>query len=190
LLGKRNIKAIVIGGSAGSFPVALDLLSALPTNFSVPIIFAMHRLKHIKNGFVEALQTKSTIEVKEPYDKDKVKPGFAYVAPANYHLMIELAGTFSLSTEEMVHHSRPSIDILFKTAGYVYGKNMIGIMLSGANKDGAEGIFCAHKKGAYTIIQDPADSKVPTMPNAAINLFKPDLIADANAIIKFISTLH
>ena len=185
----KNIKAIVIGGSAGSFPVATEILNALPANFPIPIIFGMHRLKHIRNGFAEALQLKSKIPVLEVEDKDKIKPGHAYVAPANYHLLIELGSTFALSTDEMVHHSRPAIDLLFYSAGYTFGNKMIGIILSGANKDGAEGIEYAHKKGAYTIVQDPDDCKVPTMTNASLNLFQPNEVLTTEEIVAFIKKL-
>lgn len=186
---KHNFKAIVIGGSAGSFPVASEILEALPKDFEIPIIFGMHRLKHIRNGFAEALQLKSKISITEPEDKDKVKNNHAYVAPANYHLLFEFGGTFALSTEEMVHHSRPSIDILFYSAAYTFGNKMLAIILSGANKDGAEGMHYAHKKGAYTIVQEPTDCKVPTMTKASLDLFEPNKILTTKEIVTFIKNL-
>ena len=185
----HNFKAIIIGGSAGSFPVASEILAALPKDFKIPIIFGMHRLKHIRNGFAEALQLKSKIPVQEAEDKDKIKSGQAYIAPANYHLLTELGGTFALSTEEMTHHSRPSIDLLFYSAGYAYGNKMLGIILSGANKDGAKGIEYAHQKGAFTIVQNPIDCKVPTMAKASLDLLKPDEILDTAGIVSFIKNL-
>lgn len=185
----NRFKIIVIGGSAGSFPVVTEILSALPKNFSIPIVFGMHRLKHIRNGFAEALQLKSKIPVVEAEDKDKIKSGNAYVAPANYHLLTELGGTFSLSTEEMVHHSRPAIDLLFKSAAYTYGKKMLAIILSGANRDGAAGIEYAHSKGSFTIVQDPEDCKVPTMTKASLNLFEPNKILTSQEIAEFIKKL-
>ena len=185
----NNIKVIVIGGSAGSFPVATEILAALPKNFSIPIIFGMHRLKHIRNGFAEALQLKSKIPVIEVEDKDKIKTGSAYVAPANYHLLTELGGTFALSTEEMEHHSRPAIDLLFHSAAYAYGKKMLAIILSGANKDGADGMKYAHQKKAFTIVQDPNDCKVPTMTNATLKLFEPNKILSSEEIVTFIKNL-
>lgn len=184
-----NFKVIVIGGSAGSFPVASDILGALSKNFPLPIIFGMHRLKHIRNGFAEALQLKSKIPVLEPEDKDKIKNSTAYVAPANYHLLTELGGTFALSTEEMVHHSRPSIDILFNSAAYTFGNKMLAIILSGANKDGALGMQYAHEKGAYTIVQSPQDCKVPTMTKTTLDLITPNKILTAIEIVDFLKTL-
>ena len=93
-----NVKLIIIGGSAGSFQVITKILASLPKDFPVPVVLALHRLKHVRHGFVEALSIKSKMSVYEPYDKDKIKSGNIYLAPANYHLYIELAGTFALST--------------------------------------------------------------------------------------------
>ena len=186
----KKYKAIVIGGSAGSFPVAMELLNQLPDGFSIPIIFGMHRLKHIRNGFAEALQLKSKIPVLEVEDKDKIANGKAYIAPANYHLLVELGGTFALSTEEMKHHSRPSIDILFKSASYAYGNKMLAIILSGANKDGAEGMLYAHQKGCTTIVQDPDDCKVPTMTKSTLDLFDPNHILTTEELVSFIKKLN
>ena len=185
----QKFKVIVIGGSAGSFPVATDLLAELPKDFPIPIIFGMHRLKHIRNGFAEALQLKSKMPVIEVEDKDKIRPGNVYIAPANYHLLTELGGTFALSTEEMVHHSRPSIDMLFYSSAYVYGSKMLAVILSGANKDGADGMRYAHEKGATTIVQDPDDCKVATMTKSTINLFEPTKVLSSKELILFIKNL-
>jgi two-component system chemotaxis response regulator CheB len=101
-----------------------------------------HRLKHVRSGFVEALSIKSGLPVREPDDKDPIKSGYIYLAPANYHMYIELGNKFALSTEEAVNHSRPSIDLSFISAAYNYKQKLIGIILSGANKDGGS----RHKK--------------------------------------------
>ena len=114
-MGKFNLnnsyKAIVIGGSAGSFQGVVKILSHLPKKFPLPIILCLHRLKHVRHGFVEALSIKSVIQVTEPYDKEAIKKGGVYLAPANYHMSVELGNYFALSTEEMVNNSRPAIDI-------------------------------------------------------------------------------
>ena len=106
-------KVVVIGGSAGSFQVVVRILHALPTSFALPVILCLHRLKHVRSGFDEALSLRSSIPVQEPNDKETIRPGIAYLAPANYHLYVELGNRFSLSTEEVVNHSRPSIDLSF-----------------------------------------------------------------------------
>ncbi|MGD1843848.1 MAG: chemotaxis protein CheB [Salibacteraceae bacterium] len=183
-------KAIVIGGSAGSFPVITKVLSSLKTPYRIPLILCLHRLKHVRSGFVEALSIKSNIKVVEPFDKQTIKPGFAYLAPANYHLSIELGNHFSLSTEEMVSYSRPSIDITFESCGFAYKQKLLGVILSGANKDGAHGIRKVKAYGGTTLVQDPMESKVATMPTAAIESHKPNHIYSSQKIIDFLNLIN
>lgn len=182
-------KAVMIGGSAGSFQVVASILSALPKNFDLPVFLCLHRLKHVRSGFVEALSLKSSIPVVEPYDKDTIKPGRAYLAPANYHMFIELGNRFALSTEEPVHHSRPSIDLSFITAAQAYRNKLIGIILSGANKDGAVGIKKVADLGGLTIVQDPKDCEVRTMTEATLQITKVDHIMTSEKISNFLSKL-
>ena len=185
----NNFKIIVIGGSAGSFQVVSKVLNALPKNFQIPIVLCLHRLKHVRHGFVEALSLKSLLPISEPNDKESIKAGRVYLAPANYHLFTEIGYTFALSTDEMVKYSRPSIDLTFDTASYVYRDKMVGIMLSGANSDGAFGIAKAKKRGSFTIVQDPDEASMRTMPDAALKLHKPDQILNSDGIINFLLTL-
>jgi len=112
-----SYKAIIIGGSAGSFQVITKILANLPSGFDIPIFLCLHRLKHVRTGFEEALSIKSTLPIIEPYDKQHIRPGKIYLAPANYHMYMELGNTFSLSTEPPVNHSRPSIDLSFFFGG-------------------------------------------------------------------------
>ncbi|HAA17060.1 MAG TPA: chemotaxis protein CheB [Cytophagales bacterium] len=193
-MGRFNVnnqyKAIVIGGSAGSFQGITKILSNLPDNFQLPIIMCLHRLKHVRNGFVEALSIKSIMEVTEPYDKQSVKRGKVYLAPANYHLSVELGQYFSLSTEEMVNNSRPSIDITLETCAYAYRQRLIGIILSGANKDGAMGMKRIKDRGGLTIAQDPAECMIDTMPKAAMALTEIDYTLKIEEIIQFLIELH
>ncbi len=186
---KNFYKAIIIGGSAGSFPVVTEIISNLPKDYPIPIIMCLHRLKDIREGFSEALNAKSAIFVEEPYDKQKIKSNKIYLAPSNYHLQIELGNSFSLSTDVMVKHSRPSIDVLFESAAYNYGKKAIGIILSGANSDGANGIKTIKNKGGFTIVQDPDESRITTMPKAAINATEIDEVLSTSNIIKFLKQL-
>jgi two-component system, chemotaxis family, protein-glutamate methylesterase/glutaminase len=178
-------KAIVIGGSAGSFQVITKLLAALPQDFDLPIILCLHRLKHVRHGFVEALNIKSVKPLEEPNDKDSIKRGRIYLAPANYHLCLELGNYFSLSTEEMVNNSRPAIDITLETASYVYKNKLIGILLSGANKDGAWGMKKIKERGGFTIVQDPSDCMIDTMPTAAMKITEIDMVLKVDGLIKF-----
>jgi two-component system, chemotaxis family, protein-glutamate methylesterase/glutaminase len=183
-------KIIIIGGSAGSFQVVTKILSKLPSNFNIPVVLALHRLKHIRHGFVEALSIKSALPVSEPLDKETIKPGKIYLAPANYHLYVELAGKFALSTEEPVNHSRPAIDLTFQTGAYSYKEKTVGIILSGANKDGAIGLKKVKDWGGLTIVQDPKEAQMPTMPLAALEKAgKVDHIYNVDEIINFLISL-
>ncbi len=182
--------AIVIGGSAGSFPVITRLLSNLPANYNLPVILALHRLKHVPSGFAEVLNNKSSVPVLEPNDKDRIRAGKAYLAPANYHLMIEQVGaTFALSTEEMVRFSRPSIDVLFETAAYHYRERLIGILLSGANTDGVAGLARIKERGGLTIVQDPKECAIKTMTEGAIKIGAADKIMSTEEIGRFLNSL-
>lgn len=185
----QTVKYIIIGGSAGSFRIVTEILDALPKNFPFTVILVLHRLKHIKTGFVEALTSKSLLPVSEPKDKEKIEHGRVYIAPANYHLYIEPDKTFALSTEEPVNHSRPSIDITLCSAAYSLNNKVLGIILSGANKDGAIGMKKIKDNGGITIVQDPEDSLVRTMPDAAIKTTEPENILPSHKIIEFISNL-
>ncbi len=185
-----SYKAIVIGGSAGSFQGITKILSGIPEGFPLPIIMCLHRLKHVRNGFIEALSIKSVKPVVEPYDKENIKKGNVYLAPANYHMYIELGHSFALSTEEMVNNSRPSIDITLESAAYAYKNRLIGILLSGANKDGAYGMKVIKERGGLTIVQDPAECMIDTMPKAALQVAKIDYTLTVENIIKFLNELH
>ena len=182
-------KAVLIGGSAGSFQVVTRILNSLPKNFPVPVLLCLHRLKHVRSGFVEALSLKSNIPVEEPNDKDMLKPGRAYLAPANYHMFIELANRVALSCDEPVNHSRPSIDLSFITAANAYRDKIIGIILSGANKDGALGLKHLVDKGGLSIVQDPQECEVKTMTESSLKLTKVDHVFKTNEIIDFLSKI-
>lgn len=186
----KTYKAIVIGGSAGSFQVISKILSSLPKDFDIPIMMCLHRLRHVRNGFVEALNIKSNIKIEEPFDKETIKRGKIYLAPANYHLCVELGNTFALSTEELINNSRPSIDMLLQTAAYAYRDKLVGILLSGANKDGALGMKKIHDRGGLTLVQDPKECLIDTMPSSALKITQIDHVLSVNRIIDFLLELH
>lgn len=186
----NKFKAIVIGGSAGSFQGITRILAQVPKDFPLPIIMCLHRLKHVRNGFIEALSIKSIKDVIEPYDKESIKKGKVYLAPANYHLSIELGHYFSLSTEEMMNNSRPSIDITMETAAFTYKNKLVGILLSGANKDGAKGMKKIQNNGGVTIVQNPAECMIDTMPTAALNITNIDYTLSVDEIIKLLFEIH
>ena len=188
-IDKSQYKAVVIGGSAGSFQVITKILAEISPLFDLPIFMALHRLKHVRNGFIEALSIKSNKTIVEPNDKETIKKGLVYLAPANYHMNIELGNKISLSTEEMINNSRPSIDLTFETASYVYKNKIIGIMLSGANKDGAIGMKKLKERGGYAIVQDPKECTIDTMTTAVLNITPVDLVLNTNEIIKFLNSI-
>jgi two-component system chemotaxis response regulator CheB len=186
----NSYKAVVIGGSAGSFQGVVKILSQLPKGFPLPIIMCLHRLKHVRNGFVEALSIKSVVQVTEPYDKESIKKGGVYLAPANYHMSVELGNYFALSTEEMVNNSRPSIDITLSTCAFCYKDKLIGILLSGANRDGAAGMKHINERGGLTIVQEPSECMIDTMPRAALTATKIDHVLKVDQIVDFLKELE
>jgi two-component system, chemotaxis family, protein-glutamate methylesterase/glutaminase len=186
----NSYKAVVIGGSAGSFQGVVKILSQLPKGFPLPIIMCLHRLKHVRNGFVEALSLKSVVQVSEPYDKENIKRGGVYLAPANYHMSVELGNYFALSTEEMINNSRPAIDITLGTCAYVYKDKLIGILLSGANRDGALGMKQIHERGGITIVQEPSECMIDTMPRAALAATAINHVMKIDQIVDFLKELE
>ena len=182
-------KAVIIGGSAGSFQVVTKILASLPRDYNIPIFLCLHRLKHIRSGFVEALSIKSQLPIIEPSDKEHIRPGKIYLAPANYHMYIELGNNIALSTEEAVNHSRPSIDLSFFSAAYAYKNKLIGIILSGANKDGALGLKSVKDSGGIAIVQDPDECQVKTMVMASLNSTKANHVFSTDQIINYLKKL-
>ncbi|AFM05420.1 chemotaxis response regulator containing a CheY-like receiver domain and a methylesterase domain [Bernardetia litoralis DSM 6794] len=186
----NKYKAVVIGGSAGSFQPMVQILSSIPREFPLPIFLCLHRLKHVRHGFVEALSIKSQKEIVEPMDKENIKKGIVYLAPANYHMAVELGNSVSLNTEELINNSRPAIDITFESAAYVYRDKLIGILLSGANKDGAAGMQKIKLRKGLTIIQDIEESMINAMPLAAKNIVDIDYELKVDEIIDFLLKLN
>jgi len=186
----NKYKAIVIGGSAGSFQGITRILSGIPADFHLPIIMCLHRLQNVRNGFMEALTIRSNKSVREPFDKEKIKNGQVYLAPANYHLSTEFGNTFALSTEEMVNNSRPAIDITLDSTSYIFKNKLIGILLSGANKDGARGLKNIKDRGGLTIVQEPDECMIDTMPTAALKITKVDHVMTIEEIVQFLLKLY
>lgn len=161
-------KAIVIGGSAGSYKVVLKLISVLPKNLNLPVFICLHRLRSARSGFSETMRVRSPLKIVEPLDKEKIVPGVIYVSPANYHMYITTNNLIQLSVEDEVNHSRPSIDITFQSAAELYRENLMGIILSGANNDGAFGMLKIKEMGGITIAQNPAECEISVMPDCCI----------------------
>jgi two-component system chemotaxis response regulator CheB len=144
----------------------MKLLGALPEGFPIPIVVVQHRSKDSDRLLVQILQDSTPLNVSEVEDKDALIAGMVHVAPANYHILIE-AGYLSLTTEEPVRFSRPSIDVMFSSAADTYRSETIGIILTGANEDGSSGLAHIVKRGGRALIQDPKTAEIPIMPIAA-----------------------
>ena len=169
-------EAIVIGASVGGWEALKTLLSALPASFPSPIAIVQHIGERSESFMAELLNQVSRIAVKEAEDKESLSSGTAYLAPPGYHLLIEPDRSFSLSVDERVNHARPSIDVLFESAAEVFGGTLIGIILTGANADGARGLETIKEYGGLAIVQNPEEAENPTMPKAALTATEVDYI--------------
>jgi two-component system chemotaxis response regulator CheB len=165
----KKAKLIVIGGSAGSLQVILDLLSPLAPSFPIPVLIVQHRAGSPDSGMEELLAARTRLRCKEAEEKEGLLPGTIYICPPDYHVLIEQDHSLSLDYSERVNYSRPSIDVSFRSAADVYGSDLICVLLSGGNADGAEGLDYAGEKGALTIVQDPETAEVSYMPHYAID---------------------
>lgn len=185
----KRAKVVLIGCSAGGFTLVFDIVSKLPKNFPLPVIVIIHRSRKHKSSIEEILNSKSKVMVKVAGDKDQLTSGNVYFAPSDYHLLLEPSGLLTLDCSETVLYSRPSIDVTFQSVADVYQDQVIAILLSGANADGADGICYIHEKKGFTIVQDPESAEVRTMPEAAINKCSTDLILTNLEIFSFMETL-
>ncbi|HEY4733004.1 MAG TPA: chemotaxis protein CheB [Gemmatimonadaceae bacterium] len=158
---------VVLGTSWGGLSAMTALFAALPQDFPIPIVTVQHRSKDSDRLLPQLLQDKTGLTVCEVEDKDALEAGKVYVAPANYHVMIE-RGYLSLTTEEPVRFSRPSIDVLFDSAADTYGPDTIGVILTGANEDGSRGLANIVRRGGRALVQDPKSAEIPVMPEAAL----------------------
>lgn len=181
--------AVVIGVSAGGMNALGQILPALPEDFPLPVIIVQHISPQSDNYMIRHFDQISKIKVKEADEKEEIKPGTAYFAPPNYHLLIEEDHTFSLSTEERVNFSRPSVDVLFESAIDAWCSRLIGIILTGANNDGSKGLKKIHDCGGLTIVQKPGDAEVPAMPEAALKLTRVDFILKVDEIAPLLTRI-
>ncbi|MCY7421184.1 MAG: chemotaxis protein CheB [Chitinophagaceae bacterium] len=160
---------ILIGGSAGSMPVLFQILEGLPAEITSTIVIVLHRQKNVISEFANILTKHAgNKRIIEPEDKQLILPGNIYLAPQNYHLLIEHDFTFSLDYSELVNYSRPSIDVTFESAAQVFKNSITGIVLSGANSDGASGLSTIISQGGKALVQDPASAEYPMMPERAL----------------------
>lgn len=182
-------RLVVIGGSAGSLTVLLTLFPLLKPEFNIPVIVVVHRAQGNEDTLAYILSDKTKLKVKEAEEKEPIKAGHVYIAPPDYHLLLERERTLSLDYSEKVNFSRPGIDVTFEAAAEVYHDRLICILLSGANADGAKGLVIAHRAGATTIVQKPATAEVSYMPEQAIRLMEPDYVLSAVEMAVYLNSL-
>lgn len=175
------LEIIVIGTSRGGLKALQELLPHLGNTFQIPIVIVQHRGKESDTGLCEFLSKYSALPVSEPDDKEPIMPGHIYLAPRDYHLLIENRG-FALSTAPPLVFARPSIDLLFECAADEYGAGAIGVILTGRNRDGALGLAAITRRGGQAIVQDPASAEFREMPDAAIAQTEVDWILPLKAI--------
>lgn len=186
----KKYDAIVIGVSAGGMKALGIIIPKFPNGFSLPVIIVQHREKDANDFLANYLNKMSNLQVKEAKLRESINTGTVYLAPGGYHLLIEDDKTFTFSVEPLVNFARPSIDVLFESAAYVYGENLIGVILTGANRDGAQGLKKIKEAGGVTIVQDPETAEYEQMPRAAIQATKVDHILNLNDIAPYLIHLE
>jgi two-component system chemotaxis response regulator CheB len=185
----NEFKVVVIGGSAGSLQVIMQILPQLPSSICFSIVIILHRKNTEDTTLEELIALKANAIVKEVEDKVVLEAGFIYVAPAGYHLLFEKNYTISLDISEKINFSIPSIDVSFQSAAEVFKENVVGILLSGANSDGTAGLLLIKEQGGTTIVQDPSTAEIDFMPKNAIKNAEPDQILSIEAIACFLKKL-
>ena len=184
-----DVELVAIGTSWGGLDALSRLLPSLPADFGAAVAVVQHRAANSPNALEELLRPRLALDVAVLEDKTPVEPGRVYVAPPDYHLLVERDGRFSLSTEARVQHSRPSIDVLFETAADAYGERLVAVVLTGANADGAAGLAYVKSRGGTAIVQDPDEAEVASMPRAAIAAAAPHAVLPLLGIAEHLVSL-
>jgi len=172
----RRIEAVVIGGSAGGVDALLQLLPALPAGYDLPVVCMLHLPPDRESRLAKLFDERLPLPVREATDKGNIEAGTVYFAGPGYHLSVERDRTFSLSCEPPVHYARPAIDVLMESSADAWGPGLVGILLTGANHDGADGMAQIRARGGFTVVQDPDDAQVGVMPMEAIRRCNPHLV--------------
>jgi two-component system, chemotaxis family, protein-glutamate methylesterase/glutaminase len=189
-LATRNPQLVVVGCSLGGMHALQTILNGLPGEFCVPIVVAQHRHRNSNEGLPAFFRRKTHFNVVDAEDKQWLEPAHVYLAPADYHLLVERTdrrGELHLSCDEAVRHSRPSIDVLFESAADAYGPQLIGLVLTGANDDGARGAKRIKQRGGIVIVQDPFTAEAPAMPSAVQATVKVDQVLPLEGIASYLA---
>ncbi|MCC8410178.1 chemotaxis protein CheB [Mucilaginibacter sp. UR6-1] len=184
----QKAEVLLIGGSAGSFKLFFSVVKNIDADINKIIILIMHRKKNFFSEIEKLFAEHSRIYLKEIADKDILQKNTIYIAPANYHTLIEKEGYFSLDVSDPVWYSKPSIDVTFESAADVFKERCAAILLSGANQDGAEGLLKLRQCGSLTIVQDPTEAEMAEMPRSAVELDAADFVLKTEDIIQLIRT--
>ncbi len=179
-------RAIVIGTSAGGIEASIQVLGKLPAQFALPVILVQHLHKDQDRSLIRFYNERVPLKVEEAEEKEQIQPGCVYVAPPDYHLLIERDETFSLSVDEKVNYSRPSIDVLFESAADAYGAALVGVLMTGANHDGAQGLQRIKEYGGLTLVEDPATAKFSEMPRSALACAEVDHVLPLDELGNFL----
>ncbi len=190
MIVKNRYEAVVIGSSAGGLNALKTIFKSLDRSFRIPFIIVQHISPDSENYLIQILNDLNRLNVKEADEKEVPRRGMAYLAPPNYHLLVEPDRSFTLTVDERVNYARPSIDVLFETAAEAYRDALIGIILTGANNDGSKGLKKIKEFGGVTIVQDPENAEVDSMPKAAIRTAKVDHILTLEGIAAFLNDLE
>jgi two-component system, chemotaxis family, protein-glutamate methylesterase/glutaminase len=185
----QSVAAVVIGTSAGGVQALLTLLPALNAACAVPIFIVQHIPRHRPSALASIFAPKCAVPVREAQDKDDIEPGVVYFAPADYHLLVEQRQQLALSVDDPVLFSRPSIDVLFQSAADVYRSQLLGLILTGANEDGAAGLAAVQQAGGLTVVEDPEQAVARAMPAAALQRITPHLVLNLQAIADLLRVL-
>lgn len=184
----QNSELLLLGGSAGSFKSIYSAVQSFPANLNKAVLVVIHRKRNFISDIENLFAENSRMLLREVNDKDCINPKTVYIAPANYHTLIEKEKCFGLDVSEAVWYSKPSIDVSFESAAEVYKDRCTAVLLSGANQDGARGLLKLREYGALTIAQDPAEAEMPEMPQAAINLNAANYILRTEDIFQLFKT--
>lgn len=187
---RDGFDAVVVGGSAGSVEALGLLLPDLPATLQAAVMVVLHLPRNRPSLLCNIFQPRCALPLREANDKEPIAPGTVYFAPPDYHLLVDAGPTLALSVDAPVHFSRPSIDVLFESAADAYGSKLIGILLSGANQDGARGLAAIEAGGGLAIVQDPASAGVRTMPDAAVARTTAAHILAPYQMAHFLNALH
>lgn len=185
-----NCRLAILGGSAGSLNALMQILPGLIKLNNYAIVIVVHRKSTDDQTLEELLTLKSGVPVKAIEDKTILRPGFVYVAPSNYHLLFEKDDTLALDTSEKINYSRPSIDVSFESAAEIYGSSLVGILFSGSNTDGTDGLKAIHAAGGKIVVQNPLSADMPFMPNNAILYTTPNYILNNDEILELLNAIN